>query len=178
MTNFHLHTDNALDQKLKGRLVYNKAFSMYYFNTQGAVRDVLYQIKYQRNNYLANYFGEQLGHYYKSQLKNIDVIIPVPLHPKRIAERGYNQSKLLADGINKVTKTPVNVDLVKRIKNTETQTHKSRIERVENMLAAFEWQKSDLLKSKSILLIDDVITTGSTLESCIRSAPIENSQQF
>ena len=141
-----------------------------YFNSDSKVQKMLHEIKYQGNYFLAEYWGELMAHKYLNQLKQHDVIIPVPLHKHRVAERGYNQSYHLAQGLSTVLDIPVMQHVVKRIKDTDTQTHKSKAERLENMKDAFEWTQ---IENQRILLIDDVITTGSTLESLVLALPSE-----
>ena len=98
--------------------------------------------------------------------KNADVIIPVPLHKSRLQKRGYNQSTCFAEGLSEKMGIPVNDNNLIRIRATETQTHRSRFLRFENMQQVFTIVRPEELKNKHVLLVDDVITTGSTLEAC------------
>ncbi len=112
------------------------------------------------------YFGELICIAIKNNVTDIDAIIALPLHSKKEFKRGYNQALIIAKGVEKIIEKPILVEAVARAKNTETQTHKNRLSRWENMEDVFTITNSTLLKNKHILLIDDVITTGATLESC------------
>lgn len=175
-TNFHEHADNALSQKLKGRISFERAIAMYYFNAEGKMQEVLHEIKYRNNEHLAIYLGELLANKMKRVFADVDVIVPVPLHEARITERGYNQSELLAQGLSEQWSIPIMTQAVKRTKNTETQTHKTRSERVENMKNAFVWETQ--INNKHILIIDDVVTTGSTIESLVLALPTEGQNKI
>ena len=98
---------------------------------------------------------------------DIDVIIPVPLHKKKLRKRGYNQSDCIAEGLHSVIGKPVDNDNLIRVIATNTQTNKTRFERFKNVSNIFDLKNPEILKNKHILLIDDIVTTGSTLESCI-----------
>lgn len=169
---------NPLDQKLRGRIPYDKVLTMFYFNTDGAVQELLKQVKYRNNSFLAIYLGKLLAQKMEAELNTIDVLIPIPLHKKREDARGYNQSLLIAQGISDELGIPIKNDIVFRTKYTASQTYKSRNERAENMKGAFAWKDKNELKNKKICLIDDVITTGSTIESCILSAPKDLQANF
>lgn len=171
LTNFQNQKENALTDKLKGRVNFEQAAALYYFNTDSAVQDILHQIKYKDNEHLAVFMGTQMANQMKKSLAAIDFIIPVPLHKKKLSQRGYNQSLLLGNGIANTLNIPLGNEFIIRTKNTETQTNKTRKQRVENVKDAFEWKNSEMLKGKHLLLIDDVITTGATLESCILALP-------
>lgn len=115
-------------------------------------------------NLLGNIAGEQL---LKSPVfKTADVIIPVPLHKNRLRKRGYNQSMCFAEGLSEKMEVPVDENNLVRLKATEMQTHRSRFSRFENMQEVFAPTNPEALKNKHILLVDDVVTTGSTLEAC------------
>ena len=109
-----------------------------------------------------------MGSDFQSSLLDIDYIVPVPLHPKKLYQRGYNQSEILAKGISNIISKPVNNDNLIRIKNTETQTKKSKKARIENVKSAFSIKDITLFDNKNILLIDDVMTTSSTLIECMK----------
>ena len=113
-----------------------------------------------------------MGRYMAAELlsshffQGIDVIIPIPLHKKKQQIRGYNQSEWIARGITAVTGIPIDTESILRKKNTETQTHKSILERRDNVEGIFELQRPEALVGKHILIVDDVLTTGSTTLAC------------
>lgn len=113
-------------------------------------------------------FSSMLVHFFKDFIDSVDYIIPVPLHRKRLFQRQYNQSALLANYIERFTQKNVFYDVLYRTENTPPQDHKSRHERFENMENVFQVRGGEKIKGKSILLIDDVMTTGATLHECAK----------
>ncbi|OOQ59150.1 ComF family protein [Mucilaginibacter pedocola] len=167
-TNFHQQPDNIVAQQFWGKLPVQAAYALYYFNKGGKVQQLLHHFKYDGQHRIGNIVGEIAG----SQLaesemfRSADYIIPVPLHKKRLKERGYNQSACFAHGLAKKLKAEVELNNLVRTKATKTQTHKSRFARFENMQQVFAITHPDRLINKHVLLVDDVTTTGSTLEAC------------
>ncbi len=167
-TNFHLQADNIVARQFWGKINIEAAFALFYFNKGGKIQNMLHQLKYngqqQIGNLLGNIAGGQLA---KNEIFNtVDYIIPVPLHRKRFRKRGYNQSTRFAEGLADKLNAVVEEGNLVRVKSTETQTHKSRFARFENMQEVFMVINPEKLKGKHVLLVDDVITTGSTLEAC------------
>jgi len=167
-TNFHLQADNIVARQFWGKISIEAAFALFYFNKGGKIQNMLHQLKYngqqQIGNLLGNIAGGQL---IKNEIfNNVDYIIPVPLHKKRFRERGYNQSTRFAEGLADKLNAVVEEGNLVRVKSTETQTHKSRFARFENMQEVFMVINPEKLKGKHVLLVDDVVTTGSTLEAC------------
>jgi ComF family protein len=167
-TDFHLHRDNAIENHLAGRVVFERAAAYYFFTDESKVQHVIHNIKYAGNKDLAVYIGKQYGMDLKESgfMDGVDMIVPVPLHSSRLKKRGFNQSDLFAKGLNNATGIPVNTAALKRLIANPTQTKKSRIARWENVESIFEVTDKNLLKNKHVLLVDDVITTGATLEAC------------
>lgn len=167
-TNFHQQADNIVAQQFWGKLPLQAAYALYYFNKGGNVQRMMHHFKYdgmQRiGHVLGNIAGKQLAT--NPLFASVDVIIPVPLHKKRLRERGYNQSACFAFGLAERMNAAVELDNLVRIVATETQTHKSRFARSENMKEVFAVARPLELEGKHVLLVDDVITTGSTLEAC------------
>ncbi len=167
-TGFHLQADNIVAQQFWGKIELQSAYALFYFAKGGKVQNLMHHLKYKGIKELGNLAGEMAG----SELirndvfKTVDVIIPVPLHKKRLRERGYNQSAHFAYGLAKTLNAAVDEDNLVRVAATETQTHKSRFERFNNMQEIFKIKFPENLKGKHVLLVDDVITTGSTLEAC------------
>lgn len=167
-TAYHHITDNETAMRFAGRVQVEKATSFAYFTPEGLLQHLLHRLKYDGKQYIGTYLGKQLA-YDLVQIDwqhGIDAIVPVPLHPDKEAARGYNQSQLLAEGMAEVWGIPVWNDVLQRVKNTESQTQKTREERIENMQDAFVAAKTEKIQGKHLLLIDDVLTTGATLEAC------------
>lgn len=167
-TNFHLQPANIVAQQFWGKLPVEAAYSMYFFNKGGKVQKMMHHFKYDGMQHIGNLLGSIAG---KQLLQNevfktADYIVPVPLHKKRLKERGYNQSTCFAEGLAKKLTAIVEIDNLIRGVATKTQTHKSRFERFENMLEVFTVADPDKLAGKHVLLVDDIVTTGSTLEAC------------
>lgn len=167
-TNFHRQADNSVEQMFWGRFRLERATSYFFYQKGSAFRNILYQLKYYGRQNL----GRVMGRFVAAELAlsdffaGIDMIVPVPLHPRRQLMRGYNQSQRIAEGLSAVTGIPVNTGLVVRIRNTQTQTHKSSYERWENMEGVFSLLRPQLFAGKHILIVDDVLTTGATVTAC------------
>lgn len=167
-TNFHLQPDNIVAQQFWGKINVEGAYALYYFTKGGKVQNMVHQLKYKGiegiGTLLGNIAGAQLN---KSDVFNtVEMIIPVPLHKTRLKKRGYNQSTCFAEGISQKLNAVVADNNLVRIRATETQTHKSRFSRFENMQEVFSVKYPEMLIDKHVLLVDDIITTGSTLEAC------------
>jgi ComF family protein len=149
-----------------GRLPLAGATAFLHFSEGGMTQSLIHRMKYKGQKklceLLGSMFGQQLKH--RGLLTDIDVIIPVPLHPARERRRGYNQSALVCQGLAEHLGGVVVSDAVVRAKATDTQTRKARFDRAANMQDVFSCVKSDMLKGKTVLIVDDVVTTGSTLE--------------
>lgn len=167
-TNFHLQPDNIVARQFWGKIKLEGAFALYYFTKGGKIQNLLHQLKYKGVHQLGNLLGTTAAAQLSKNetFKTVDVIIPVPLHKKRLKERGYNQSACFANGLAPGLHAAVEEDNLVRVISTETQTHKSRFARFENMQEVFIVKNPERLTNKHVLLVDDVITTGSTLEAC------------
>lgn len=167
-TDFHLKPGNALERVFWGRVPLKSAAACFIFRKEGGVQKLLHELKY--NN--APEIGREIGRIYGKELLQspsfveADLIIPVPLHPKKFTSRGYNQSGVFGEGLQESLPAKMNELALIRNLNTGTQTRRSRFERWENVDNIFTIHDSELVRNKRILLIDDVITTGATLESC------------
>ena len=128
----------------------------------------MHQFKYKGNKEVGTYLGKMMGWAMaeSNRFLNIDALIPLPLHRSKEHKRGYNQATILCEGISGVLNKPVWKDVVIRPEQTETQTKKGRIQRWQNMEGKFELINADAIEDKKVLLVDDVITTGATLEAC------------
>lgn len=167
-THFHLYNENPVSELFWGRVKLEYAFAYYYFSKGSILQGLIHSIKYHHNKELAFELGKHFGIGIKDSefSKKIDLIIPVPLHPKKEKQRGYNQSKYIALGISEVIKKDVSDKILKRKVYTSTQTKKSRIQRWENVKNAFEIINEQTIKNKHVAILDDVVTTGATLEAC------------
>jgi len=169
-TDLHLYQENMIMDVFAGRLLLAKATSFLYFTQTGMVQELLHELKYRNNKELGIYLGKLMGLELENQdwFEGIEAIVPVPLHFKKEYSRGYNQSGLLADGLSEACGKPAWHRLLLRTRNTDSQTKKNRIERWENVKDVFEIGSSKA-GVKHILLVDDVLTTGATLEACGRT---------
>lgn len=167
-TNFHLEEVNPIIKHFWGKVKVEAAAAYFLFTKGEKVQHLIHQLKYRKRKDIGVFLGELYGYDLKKSavFSTVDVIIPVPLHPKKLRKRGYNQSECFAEGLSQSLKVPYDVKSLKRKKETQTQTRKHRFERFENVNNVFSVTKPELLKGKHILLVDDVITTGSTLVAC------------
>lgn len=155
-----------MDKLFWGRLPLTSTYAHLFFEKDKTSQHVLFQLKYQHNRKIGELFGREIGERLGGHdfFHAVEVLIPVPLHPKKAFFRGYNQSEVLAKGIAATSGVPVNVDLVKRIRYADSQTRKSRFVRWDNVRNTFQVDDS-IVRFKHVALVDDVITTGSTIES-------------
>lgn len=169
-TNYHLDTENPLNKIFWGRVPIEMVAAYYFFNKGNKVQKLLHELKYKSNKNV----GEKIGVLYGYELLNapifntIDYIMPVPLHPKKLKKRGYNQSEWFANGLSQSMNIPVSTNILYRNTDSATQTKKSRFNRWENVAEIFGVKTPELLSNKHILLVDDVITTGATIEACAK----------
>lgn len=167
-TNFHLAEDNMLMRVFWGRVYLQKAASFYYFSKGGLVQRMIHQLKYKDNQEIGQYIGQLYGKVLKesSFCDDFDFLIPVPLHRKRQRKRGYNQSEVFARGLSETSGVPVETRLLLRITASKTQTRKSKFMRWKNVEQLFAIKNPETFRGKHLVLVDDVITTGATLEAC------------
>lgn len=166
-TNYHLLKENPVQKIFYGRADVALAGSFLFFEKKGNVQKMLHALKYRGKPEVATILGNWYAQDIKEHYKDYDYIIPVPLHKKRLQKRGYNQSEYFANGLSQHLNIPVLTDVLIKTKFTETQTYKTREERVENTLTSFQVKNPEIISEKKVLLVDDVITTGATTEACI-----------
>lgn len=166
-TGFHDNPNNETAIRIAGRIPYQHATAFCYFTPDGLLQHLLHRLKYSGRKPIGIFLGEQAGHALKSVWwsKSVEAIIPVPLHPKKEAKRGYNQSALVATGLSAILGVPVMERALVRIRNTESQTKMSREERVLNVRDAFMLHPKAAIADRHVLLVDDVLTTGATIEA-------------
>ena len=167
-TGYELNHDNPVAQSFYGRVPLHAVTSCFFFAKSGKVQHLIHQLKYKGNKEAGIFLGQQIGESIKEAplFQGIDYLIPVPLHPKREKQRGYNQSLMIAQGIHEATGIAIGDKYLARVVYTDTQTHKSAEERFKNVTNIFEVRFAEELEEKHVLLVDDVLTTGATLESC------------
>ena len=168
-TNYHLIEENPIEKRFWGKVPVYRATSYFFFQKGSSFQKLLHILKYKGNKEI----GEIMGKYAAVDLldapdfASIDLIIPVPLHPKKQKLRGYNQSEWIGKGISIILNKPQDTSTLIRVKENPSQTRKSVYERFENTEGIFKLSDSTILEGKHVLLVDDVLTTGSTLEACI-----------
>ena len=169
-TDYHLlpHTENPLARRFWGKVPVAYAFSYLRFLRRGRVQHLLHQLKYRGQRQV----GVVLGEWYGAELRQhglhaaFDLLVPVPLHPRKLAQRGYNQADCAAEGLARGLHLPWHAHTLRRTTHTTSQTRKTRVERWQNVATVFEVALPDLVAGQRVLLVDDVLTTGATLEAC------------
>ncbi|MGE0089320.1 MAG: ComF family protein [Bacteroidales bacterium] len=166
-TNFHHDPENPVAQLFWGRAKIENASAYFYFNKGTNYQEMMHHFKYHGKKEIGFVLGKDFGLQLKdSPFKDIDIIVPVPLHPKKLKKRGYNQSDLIANGLAYSLEKSVDTKNLYRTVATSTQTRKSRFARWQNVENIFSIKNPDEFENKHILLVDDVVTTGSTFEAC------------
>ncbi len=167
-TNFQKDVENPFTERFFGRLILESGTALFHFEKKGRVQKVIHALKYGNRPDVGRLMGQMLGKTILGvpHFQGLDAIIPVPLHPMRQRKRGYNQSACLAEGISTVLKIPFYENALSRLENTTSQTNKSRLERFQNVESVFEVSEKMDLRNMHLLLVDDVLTTGATLEAC------------
>lgn len=167
-TNFANIYNNVIERNFYGRLQIEQATASFYFTKESLMQHLVHQLKYKGNQAIGVYLGKMLGKQLlqSNKYNAVDVIVPLPLNAKREFKRGYNQAAVICKGITEVFSKPINTTAVARKIFTETQTHHTRIERWQNMDGVFTVINKSAIEGKHILLVDDIITTGATIEAC------------
>ncbi len=169
-TNFHKVHDNPIVQAFWGRASIEYATAGYFFRKGNRIQKLVHQVKYKGQKEMGAVLGREMGKSLcGSGFSGVNLIVPVPLHPQKFRKRGYNQSEWIAKGMAEALNKPIDVQTLVRRFFTTTQTRKKRFDRWENVDSGFELTNSDTFAGQHILLIDDVITTGATLEACIHA---------
>lgn len=168
LTNFHFDTSNAVHKMMYGRVKLDQATALLHFSKKGIVQQLMHNLKYRNHEVIGQFLGEWLGEELKNSeaYKTIDVVVPVPLHKSKQRQRGYNQVDKFGRALAKALQADYNSHTLIKSSATKTQVFKDRLKRSSNTDANFTITEKDALKHKHILLVDDIITTGATIESC------------
>ena len=166
-TNFQLHAGNPVEKIFWGRLPVVNAAGIFYLTKDSVLEKLMYQLKYKGKKDVGHYFGRLMGMAIEQTgFATVDALVPLPLFPKKERARGYNQAAIICEGISEVINKPILKNAVQRLSTTETQTRKNRVQRWENMKGRFAASDAAKVSGRHVLLVDDVITTGATLEAC------------
>lgn len=160
--------NNKVATTFYGRIPIHNVVSFLYFKKEGKARKLIHQLKYKGRQDIGSFIGDWFGFWLKesNQMNDIDYIVPVPLHSKRLKERGYNQVETFGKSLSSILNIPYIESVLLRISASKTQTVKQRFERFNNNTTKFRLTDTTIFKSKHVLLVDDVITTGATIEAC------------
>ncbi len=167
-TDYTTKSNNQIEKSFYGRIPIEEATALFYFHKKGKIQELIHQLKYKGHQEIGVFFGNWLGNEISesNRFKTIDYIVPVPLHPKKLKKRGYNQLTKFGEALS----STLNISFVEhklgKIESTTTQTHKGKDARWKNVKELFYLTDTAFFENKHILLIDDVITTGATLEAC------------
>lgn len=167
-TNFEKKENNPIENIFRGRVTIRSASSQFYFSKGHLVQYLIHQLKYNNNKEAGEYLGAVMGKalLQSERFSNIDYLVPLPLSAGKQFKRGYNQAEVICDGMNTTMQVPVHSNNLIRKEYKGSQTKKNRTERWENVEGNFCLLHPGKLQGKNVLLVDDVITTGATLEAC------------
>jgi len=169
-TDFHRFSDNPVSQLFWGRVKIETCTAWFYYFKGSSYQSIIHKLKYNGRKDIGIEMGKAFAsEIFNSPVSEVDFLIPVPLHPRKLYVRGYNQSEMIASGMSLILNKRMLTDVLVRTSYTDTQTRKSRFDRFKNMEGKFEVRNNLPVRYKHILLIDDVITTGSTIESCAQA---------
>ena len=167
-SNYHKNTNSELANTFSGRVPVHTAAAYYLYEKSGKIQKLLHAIKYQEQKELAEYLGQLYGAELSKDggFSSIDLIIPIPLHKNKLKARGFNQSEWFAKGLAKGLNKTLDVSSLARVVDTATQTKKRKFQRWENVEGIFKLTTETMPSNKHVLLVDDVVTTGATIEAC------------
>jgi ComF family protein len=170
LARFHDDPQNRVEQLFFGRVPLHAASSYLLFDRSGVVQRMLHRLKYKNDLDLGVELGCMMARDIKrsQRFKDLDLLVPVPLHPRKLHRRGYNQSAVLAEGMGRIFGLPTSEEGLVRTESTTTQTKKGRLARWMNVKEAFQVKSPEEFSGRHVLLVDDVVTTGATIESCVQ----------
>jgi ComF family protein len=168
LTNFHSDTENAVHKMLYGRVKLEQATALLHFSKKGIVQQLMHNLKYRGHEDIGQLLGEWLGEELKTLdgYSNIDVVIPVPLHKQKLKLRGFNQVDKFGIALAEALQVDFNDTVLIKTTHTKTQVFKDRMKRNSNETTNFKVINGGVLENKHILIVDDIITTGATIEDC------------
>lgn len=167
-TNLHEHPKNVLTEKFAGRLRLEAGSALFHFSKASKTQQLIHQIKYNDKREAAISLGHQYGKILMQipHFQAFDVLLPVPMHARKQILRGYNQAEMFAKGLSESMMIPMETNALVKIKMTDSQTRKTRLERLQNVEEVYELRGPSVLNGKKVLIVDDVLTTGATIEAC------------
>ena len=169
VTNFHFDNNDSVAKALYGRAKIKNGTALFRFEKKGNVQRLIHHLKYKDHEHIGFVLGNWLGGELKTldSYKHIDVVFPVPLHKKKLKKRGYNQVTKFGQQLAEALSAEYNDDVLIKVTNTKSQVNKKRLARWTNSDELFTIKNPETIENKHILLVDDIITTGATLEACI-----------
>lgn len=176
LTDYNYREENAADRHFYGRCRVEKAASLLYYAENGLIQRLIHQLKYRGAEQIGTFFGKWYGALTAGENRPgcVDYVIPVPLHPARLRQRGYNQCSRFGREIARSLGTAYEESLLLRHRASPTQTRKDRWHRWKGTHGSFHLPDPERIRDKKILLVDDVITTGATLEACCKALEAAN----
>ena len=170
LTNFHADRDNAVHKILYGRVKLEQATALLHFSKKGIVQQLIHNLKYRGRQDISGFLGDWLGEELKyiEAYSHIDVVVPVPIHKTKLKTRGYNQVDQFGRALARALNADFNPSVLVKVVNAKTQVFKDRLKRNFDRQASFELVNGNQLKHKHVLLVDDIITTGATVEDCAK----------
>lgn len=180
LTHFSNEKDNLVEKSFYGRIPLKYGTALFFYSKKGKVQELIHQLKYRKHQEIGTLTGNWLGAEIaqSNRFKNVNYIIPVPLHKKKLKKRGYNQVTKFGESLSAQLGVPFIENELTRISSTKTQTKKFRLDRWKNVQEIFFIQHPEKFHNKHILLIDDVITTGATIEACYNALSKINDLSF
>lgn len=163
-----IRLEDEYDRNFSSSKIIKDFYSRFVFETDKTLQSVIHALKYQKKFKLGMYLGEILSEGIKTRNWQVDLIVPVPIHPLKKVERGYNQSDYIVKGLSKSLNIPYSTKLIKRTRHTESQTKLKMKARAQNVADAFVVRNPKIISGKNILIVDDIITTGATIQECGR----------
>jgi len=178
-TNFHNEKNNSVEKIFYGRVKIEHATALLFFQKEGIVQQLIHNLKYRGFENIGTLLGKWLGHELKHSeyYNNIDIVIPVPLHKTRLKKRGYNQVEKFAQEIALALNAEYKTNILLKTASTKTQVFKKRLARWDSSKTSFNVENAHLLEAKHILIVDDIITTGATIEACANQLFTANSNK-